>query len=105
MKIKVRAKIKRLSEERMELQTRDLGSFSWKDDDGESGWVWTNIAIRTEEISRLIEYSENKTQVELYDGSSFLVAEKFESLFEKWETAEEETITEQDLIIGEGSEN
>jgi hypothetical protein len=100
MIIKVRAKVKRIQETDLEFRARDMGTMSWKGDD----WVWTNLAIRTEEIRNASEYSDTKTMIEDYEGGQTLIAEKFDSFCERWEKAEQlETEeleqTEDDLTV------
>jgi hypothetical protein len=100
MIIRVRAKVKRVQESDLELLSKDLGSMSWKEDN----WVWTNFALRTDEIRNIAEYSQNKTLIQDYEGNQLLIAESFDSFCQRWEESEKDIITEDDLILDSSDE-
>lgn len=80
MLIQLKAKVRLVSEEQMEIEDKyDLGNIA-KDKE----WEWKNIGISVESIYKIIEFNKNKTVVELVDDEKILVAEPFEQVFQKW---------------------
>jgi antitoxin component of RelBE/YafQ-DinJ toxin-antitoxin module len=81
MLIRVHAKVKKVSEEDLEIQSLDMGTIVQKDLE----WVIREIAIPAEEIYRITAYSKTKTMIQLYDRELILVHESFDSVYDKWE--------------------
>lgn len=97
MLIRFKAKVMMSSEEDMEAEEKyDLGNIAKSKE-----WEWRQVAIPAEEIYRLIEFSKNKTIVQLYDAEKILVAESFDDLYAKWKDFKEDNQIEQ--IIDAGS--
>lgn len=82
--IRLKVKVKQLSEEEMEVsENRDFGNIQWKD----ATYTYTEEAYRSEEIWKISSYSPVKTLVFFYEGTKVLVAEPFNEVFNKWEKA------------------
>jgi len=77
--IKLKAKVKLMSEEDMELES-DLNINNPKS----ARWVWRNMAFSVDEISKLISYSSDKTIIILHTGERLLTKEPFEQLYDLW---------------------
>lgn len=77
--IKLRAKVKLMSEEDMEIES-DLDINNLKS----SRWVWRSMAFSVEEICKLISYSSDKTIIILQDGERILTKEPFDHLYDLW---------------------
>lgn len=80
--LKLRAKVKLVSEEDMELEEMDMGIIAKSKE-----WVWRAIAVQVVEVYKVIGYTSNKSIIQMYDGEKILVAESFEELCERWEKA------------------
>ncbi len=81
MVIQLRAKIKMISEDNLEVDHLDI---DFKD----SRWEWTDIGILTNSIDKLVRYTKNKTLVYMVDGEKILAQEDFDSLFATWQEAD-----------------
>lgn len=90
--LKLKAKVKLVSEEDMELEEMDMGIIAKSKE-----WVWRAIAVQVEEVYKVIAYTSTKSILQMYDGEKILVAESFEELCERWEKA----ITELRLCEGD----
>lgn len=80
--LKFRAKVKLESEEELEIQELDLGIIAKSKE-----WVWRLQGVPVEEIYKITAFSSSKSIVQMYDGEKILIAEAFESLYERWEKA------------------
>lgn len=80
--LKVRAKVKLVSEEDMELEEMDMGIVAKSKE-----WVWRSIGVLVEEIYKIMSYSSNKSILQMYDGEKILVAEPFDDLYLRWNQA------------------
>jgi len=80
--LKLKAKVKLVSEEDMELEEMDMGIIAKS-----KQWVWRAMALPVGEIYKVIGYTSTKSIVQMYDGEKILVAESFEELCERWEKA------------------
>lgn len=77
--IKVKAKVKLLSEDDMEIeQSLEINNLKSK------RWVWRSIAFDAEHIYKLINYSSDKSIIIMNDGEEILVKESFDDLFNLW---------------------
>lgn len=84
--LKIKAKVNLSSEQDMEIQqSMDLGVIARS-----SEWVWRIIALPYEQIYKIIEYNSSKSIIELFDGEKILAAERFDSLFERWDILRKE---------------
>ena len=83
--LKLKAKVKLISEEDMELEEMDMGIIAKSKE-----WVWRSVAVPVEEVYRVIGYSSTKSIVQMYDGEKILVAESFDELTARWEIARDE---------------
>lgn len=80
--LKLKAKVKLVSEEDMELEEMDMGIIAKSKE-----WVWKSVAVITDEVYRIVAYTTTKSIVQMYDGEKILVAESFEDLCTRWEKA------------------
>jgi len=78
--IKVKAKVKFMSEDDMEIEEMDLGVIVKSKD-----WVWRNIGVLTYQIYKVMEYTPGKSIIEMYNGEKILVLESFDDLYKRWE--------------------
>jgi hypothetical protein len=78
--LRLKGKVKVVSEEDMELEEMDMGIIAKSKE-----WVWRAIAVPIEEVYKVIAYSSTKSVMQMYDGEKILVAESFEELCERWE--------------------
>ena len=79
---RVKAKVRLISEEDMEVEEMDLGIIAKSKE-----WVWKSLAVITDEVYKILAYSANKSIVQMYDGEKILVAESFDELCDRWEKA------------------
>lgn len=80
--LKLKAKVRLVSEEDMEVEELDLGIIAKSKE-----WVWRYLAVITDEVYKVMAYSSNKSIVQMYDGEKILVAESFDELSQRWEKA------------------
>lgn len=80
--LKVRAKVRLVSEEDMELEDMDMGLVAKSKE-----WVWRSAGVLVEEIYKITSYSSNKSILHMYDGEKMLVAEPFDDLYQRWNQA------------------
>jgi len=92
--IKIKAKVKLISEEDLEWDEESMGKV-YKNPEFE----WKYKVMDTYYIAELTELTKNKTILERIDGSLLLVAESIDSLYNKWIESKEE-----DLILGDNDE-
>lgn len=98
--IKLKAKVKLVSEEDMELEEMDMGIIAKSKE-----WVWRQLAIKTDEIYKVISYSSTKSILQMYDGEKILVAEAFDSLSERWKQLIDIVIDDADYpVYNDGDE-
>lgn len=89
--IKIRAKVKLITEEDLEWDEEAMGKVI-KD----NTWVWKDKIIDTQYIYELTELTKGKTILQQTDGVLILVAETLDTLFKLWEENKEK-----DLDLGE----
>lgn len=76
--ISIRAKVKLMKEEYMELKEGLV------DEDKNTKWVWRSVALEADDIYRLISYNSGKTiLIDAFDDR-LLVEEPFDQLLKKW---------------------
>lgn len=80
--LKLKAKVRLVSEEDMEVEELDLGIIAKSKE-----WVWRSLAVITDEVYKVMAYSPTRSIVQMYDGEKILVAESFDVLSERWERA------------------
>jgi len=86
MIIKLKAKVLLETEEQMEVQSQyDLGDTPNKD----KKWVWRNKGVIVNEIYSVTEYNSKKSLIMMHDEELIMVAEPFDSLFDRWKKAKE----------------
>jgi len=77
--IKVKIKVKLISEEDLEWDSDSMGKV-YKNPE----WAWRFKVIDTQYIYELTEFTQNKTIMEMSDGKLFLVAEPIDKLYSLW---------------------
>lgn len=83
--LKLKGKVKLVSEEDMELEEMDMGIIAKSKE-----WVWRSIAVPIEEVYKVLSYSSTRSIVQMYDGEKILVSESFDELCSRWEKSREE---------------
>lgn len=89
--IKVKVKVKLISEEDLEWDEESMGKV-YKNPQFE----WKYKILDTQYFFELTEFTQNKTILQQLDGTLLLVAEPIDSLYELWNANKEE-----DLDLGE----
>jgi hypothetical protein len=84
----VYAKYLKTKEEDMETRdSKDLGNLS----NLRQTWVYKRQGFDADEIFRPVEYTNNKTLLETYDGVEILCAEPFDEVYKKWSEARQDS--------------
>lgn len=83
--LKLKGKVRLVSEEDMELEEMDMGIIAKSKE-----WVWRSVAVPVEEIYKVMSYSSTKSIVQMYDGEKILVAESFDDLCDRWQISRKE---------------
>lgn len=80
--LKIKAKVKEISEQDMELEELDLGIIAKSKD-----WVWRSQAILTYQIYKITEFSPSRSVIQMYNEEKILVLESFDELYQRWQEA------------------
>jgi hypothetical protein len=80
MILKIKAKVRLLSEEDLEIEDLDLGTIAKSKE-----WAWRDSALLVAEIYSITAFSPSKSVIQTYGGGKILIAEKFDDLYEKWQ--------------------
>ena len=99
----LKAKVKLISEEMIEVGDRDMGDMEWKKG---NQWTWRKMGIDANDISKVINHSPGICMIKEYNGEFTMIKEPFAIVYKKWsentsydldltdETAQEESIDE-----------